>query len=216
MDDACDIVEIARTVLEPDHVRDLRNRDRGGLGVPGVVAVVDDDGQIGRGGDIADVGDEAGLGHLDEIRRQKEQPVGAGVLCGLREQLGLGDGAARACVDGHPARDHLDGGADDRAELLGLEGMEFACAAGDEDAAGTRVDTAGDVPGQCLEVDFSGIGERGNREEQNSTERGVHLGDSLVSGWGQSCWSRPSMRRHRLSGLPSAIALGSNEFGTFW
>ena len=129
------------------------------------------------------------------------------------------DGAARTGIDGYPAGDHLDGGANDAGELFGLEGVEFTCAAGDEDTAGTRVDTAGDVSRQRVEVDLSGLGERGDGEEQNSTESGVHVGlrnDSLVGGVGQSCWSRPSMRRHRLSGLPSAIALGSNDFGTLW
>ena len=32
----------------------------------------------------------------------------------------------------------------------------------------------------------------------------------------QSLMSWPSMRRHRPSGLPSAMALGSNDFGTSW
>ena len=109
-----------------------------------------------------------------------------------------------------------DGGANDASELFGLQSVEFTCAAGDEDTAGTRVDAAGDVSGQRAEVNLTGLGERGDREEQNSTERGVHLGGLLGEWVGQSCWSRPSMRRHRLSGLPSAIALGSNDFGTLW
>jgi hypothetical protein len=48
--------------------------------------------------------------------------------------------------------------------------MEFACAAGDEDAGGTRVDTAGDVTRQRVQVDLTGFRERGYGEEQNSLE----------------------------------------------
>ena len=67
-DDAGDLVEIAGAVLEADDVGDLRDLDRGLLGVAGVVAVVDDHRQVGGRGDLAGVGDEPGLRHLDEVR----------------------------------------------------------------------------------------------------------------------------------------------------
>jgi hypothetical protein len=57
--------------------------------------------------------------------------------------------------------------------------VEFACAAGDEDASGARIDTLADVAGQQVEVDLSGLAERRDREEQNSVKdgaRGVHRG----------------------------------------
>ena len=147
-DDARDLVEIAGAVLESDDVRDLGDRDGGLFGVAGIVAVVDDDGQVGDGGDLAGVGDQPRLRHLDEVRRQQQEPVGAGVFRGLREELGLGDRAAGSGVDGHASGDHLYSGPDDTAELLSLEGVEFACAAGDEDATRAGVDTLGDVAGQ--------------------------------------------------------------------
>ena len=135
--------------------------------------------------------------------------------CG--EELGLGDGTAGAGVDGDAAGDGLDGDADDVAELLRLEGVEFACAAGDEDATGSGVDALGDVAGQQVEVDRAGLGEGRDGEEQNAVELGSHRGGLLGEWWwGQSWVSWPSMRRHRWSGLPSAIALGSNDFGTSW
>ena len=169
-DDAGDLVEIAGAVLESDDVGDLRDLDGRGLGVPGVVAVVDDHRQVGGRGDLTGEGDEPGLGHLDEVGRQQQQAVGAVALRGLGEELGQRDGAARAGVDGHPAGDHLDGGADDVTELLRLEGVEFTCAAGDEDAAGSGLDALGDVAGQQVEVDRAGLGEGRDGEEQNTVE----------------------------------------------
>ena len=68
-DDACDLIEIACAVFESDDSRDLGDRDSGLFGVAGVVAVVDDDGQVGGRSDLAGVGDQPRLGHLDEVRR---------------------------------------------------------------------------------------------------------------------------------------------------
>ena len=113
---------------------------------------------------------------------------------------------------------------DDRAELLVLHGVEFAGAAGDEDTAGTGVHTLGDVAGERVEVDASGLGtvlyKRGDGEEQDAVKGGAHNGAPVmgvvVGVRGQAWVSWPSMRRHRCSGLPSAIALGSKAFGTSW
>jgi hypothetical protein len=68
------------------------------------------------------------------------------------------------------------------AELLGLEGVEFPCAAGDKDATRSCVDTVSDVAAEQIEVDLAPLGERGDREEQNSVKdgaRGVLQNDSL-------------------------------------
>ena len=51
--------------------------------------------------------------------------------------------------------------------------MEFACAAGDEDATGAGVDALGDVLGELRQVDLAGLGEGGDGEEQNAVEAGV-------------------------------------------
>src|SRR5207253_9985610 len=122
----------------------------------------------------------------------------AGLPGGNAESLRLADTAANARIVGQPPRDSLDRSPDDTAELLSLESMEFPCAAGDEDTAGARVDAVADVAGQQVEVDFAGLGERGDREEQNATKRGAHRWGLLDRCFGgQSRVSRPSMRRHR-------------------
>ena len=170
MDDTRHLVEVAGAVLEPDDVVDLRHRHRRRFGEPRVATVVDDDGKVGHTGDGAGVVDQAGLGHLDEVRGKQEQPVGAHLLGRGREPLGLCHRSARAGVDGHAAGDHVDRGADDGAELLVVEGVEFAGAAGDEHAARPGCDPVGDVVGQGVDVDVAGLGERGDGEEQHTVE----------------------------------------------
>lgn len=61
------------------------------------------------------------------------------------ELLGLGDGPAGAGIDRHATGDRPDCDADYLAEFLRLRSMEFACAAGDEDTAGSGVDALGDM-----------------------------------------------------------------------
>src|SRR4029079_15129682 len=61
-----------------------------------------------------------------------------------------------------------------------LQGMEFACAAGDEHSARAGVDALGDVLGELGQVDLTRLGERGDGKEQYAVKHVVEL----LAGWG--------------------------------
>ncbi len=173
--DAGHLVEIAGAVLEPDHVGDLGDGDGGVLGEPGVVAVVDDDGQVGRAGDGAGVVDQAGL--------RAPRRGTAAAAAGRRRRPPWRP--RRSAWPGPPNHRHRRRRAPARRpprrrcgrrrpNSCVLHGVEFSCAAGDEDTTGTGVHTLGDVVGQRVEIDVTGLGEGRDGEEQDAVKGGTH------------------------------------------
>jgi hypothetical protein len=174
VDDAADLGEVALRVLDGDDVgvlggteqrlvldRDARTaRD-----------VVEDDRQVGRVGDHAEVREDAGLRGLVVVRRDDHDAVGAGLLAGLVQLDGVG-GLVRAATRDDlraPRRDRL---ADlDELELLGVgQGAGLARRARDDDAVGTRRDAVVDVLLDRRPVDLAVGGEGGDESDEDLPE----------------------------------------------
>ena len=126
--------DVAGAVLEADEVRARVGEPREGIGrEPGVGPVVDDDPDLGRLADGADVGGEAGLGGLGQVVRQEQDTVRPGGLDLAGEVGGHGGAVAAAGEDRHVAGGGL-GGPDGGHDLAGAEREELARAAGGEEA----------------------------------------------------------------------------------
>lgn len=136
-------------------------------GVDGVGTAVDDDAERGGAADGLDMAGQALLSGLGEIRREEQDPVGAGALRGGGE-LDSGAGAVagrgedRGGLGRGPGR-----GADDLLHLAGGEREELAGAARGEQAAGLVRGEPGDVVAVGALVEGQvGRSEVGHREGQ--------------------------------------------------
>lgn len=102
--EALEAVEVAVAVLEPDDVRQGGDAAQRVGGVGDLAALVRDERQRGAGGERLELGDEAVLRGGDQVVRQDEEGVGAGVLSDAREPGGLGPAVADAGDDGDRPR----------------------------------------------------------------------------------------------------------------
>lgn len=170
--------DVADSVLEAHHLR-VGGEAGDGLGSEfSGAAVVHDHRKATRGGDGFDVRHHAIGGARYQVRREHQERVRAGFLGHLRG----GDGVAQrtTCTGNyrHGSRNGLDGGSDHRADLIKGERMEFAGAAGRENAARAEGKTGGNVLLQQCHIYGAVFSEGSDGEEQYAVE--VH-GVSLVA-----------------------------------
>lgn len=165
-DGALEEVEVAEAVLEAEDLGVPGERDDGRGREHRVVALVDDDLQGGRVGQLRVVAQQTFLAGDHEIGRHREEPVGSCFLGETRVAHGEGRAVPGARDDRHPPRGLLDGRGHARLELLGGQGVELARAAAREDRGGAGLDALAHMGAEGVEVEGAVGPEGGDREEQ--------------------------------------------------
>ena len=133
--------------------------------------VVQEDGQIGRVGDHAEVGEDARLGRLVVVRGHDHDAVGARLFAVLVELDGVRGLVGTAARDdlGAPVDDLL--GDLDELDLLGVgQGAGLAGRAGDDDAVGAVRDQVLDVLLDVVPVHLAVGRERGHERDEHLSE----------------------------------------------
>ena len=124
------LFDVAHAVLEADERGVAFGDGCDRLGAKDCVCpAVDDDAQVGRLADPADVLDQPSLARFCEVGRHQQQPVRAGVGCGLGLSDRVHRPAGRGSEDGHGAGDLVDRSTQDTVGLLEGEREPLAGAA---------------------------------------------------------------------------------------
>jgi hypothetical protein len=188
-------LEIARRVLHGDDVGLLRDPEHRLVLDPCARAardVVHDDRELGGVGDVLEMGHEAALRRLVVVRRDDDDPVGAGLLGGLGQLEGLGGRIRPGAADQLAlAPDRVT----DRAEQVGLllvgKGRRLAGRAHDEDRVGAVVREPGSELLRAVEVDTVIGPERRDHRGDDRSESSGHAMPPLASPGGtRDPWDR--------------------------
>ena len=130
--------------------------------------MVDDDADADGAADRGDMAVKSFLLGLDQIWRQQQYAIGAGVLRPPGEFDRQTRAISDASKDWQPASGRLDGGGDDLFVFVELQRKEFSCPSGRKKRCGPVTDEIVDVLLVWARRKRAVVGEMGDRKRQQS------------------------------------------------